>query len=168
MLVLTIDLGPWNYSRDFTGIAERIVAQLCLASGVPRTALSVAVFSNRGDRLQITITALTPAQAAALYDLLKNDSTGAAIAQSNGVLTSSITEPDQKVESGSGGGRSLSPAAIGGIVAGCALLTLLFVVGAVFVVLMITKRLTTPAQPTTSDSMAELNADNVMYSQNSL
>jgi hypothetical protein len=176
VVIIVVDLRAWNHSRKFNAIGDRLVTQLALVAGVPRDDLQVNPYQP--DRTQqfvyIAVFATTSQQASALYAAAQDDNSGADVAQSNGVVSASLVSANSKdaqdARAANTSSTTANVALIVGVIVGCVLLALVLGVVLVIAIFMAVKYVGAKKAPypATTDSMAELNASNIMYSRNSL
>jgi len=173
IVVILVDLNSWNQETDVAQIAESIVAQLSLITGIPRSSLSVQAVQTDTTQARVSVIASTEDDASLLYNTLEAENEeGANFAQKNGVTSASLeSQPAPRATSRTS--RALSISTLVGIIVGCVLLAVLVVVVAVIAVAMVTKYRKAAAAAAngpaaSSSSSAELVDSNIMYSRNSL
>jgi len=170
VVVLVVDLGAWNQTSSVAQIAEAIVAQLSLLTGIPRSSLGVQAVQTALTQARVSVSASSAADASALYDALESehDDGSGSVAQKNGVQSASL-ESAGKPARPSKSDRAVSISTLVGIIVGCVLLATLLVVVVLVGTAMVIKyrRSVAATSPSPSSSSAELDA-NIMYSRNSL
>lgn len=167
-----LDLTIWSNSpRPLKQIANDLVTQLALLAGVTRSTLAVFYRRMETERATVTVVARTPVDASALLVAVQNDTSGADIARSNGILSATLAHDDGANGRGGSGQQQLSPGAVAGIVIG-AVVFVLVLLAVVVLVAALAARWFLRTTPASTESMAELNnpqtSSNVLYSRDSL